>query len=94
MRARVVATLAEYRPSPIWSSPQSVSPKSLACRNCHSQKADGRRQDGVGHVEYYLKWSESEYADGETPGEPFGVGQTPQNLRNGFPSELHRAIGH
>jgi hypothetical protein len=45
-------------------------------------------QDGIRHVEYRLKWSESKYGDGETPGEPFGVGQIPQNLRNGFSSEL------
>jgi hypothetical protein len=41
-----------------------------------------------------LEWSESEYAEGKTPREPSGVGQIPQNLRNGFPSELHRAVGH
>jgi hypothetical protein len=37
---------------------------------------------------------ESKYADGETPGKPFGVGQTSQNLGNGFSAELHRAIGY
>jgi hypothetical protein len=37
---------------------------------------------------------ESKYADGEPPGEPFSVGQTSQNLGNGFSTELHRAIGH
>ena len=34
-------------------------------------------EDGVGHVEYHLKWPESEYAGGETPREPFCVGQVP-----------------
>jgi hypothetical protein len=51
-------------------------------------------QEGIAHIEHHLKWSESKYAGGETPGKPFGVGQTPQNLGNGFSAELHRAIGH
>jgi hypothetical protein len=51
-------------------------------------------QDGAAQVECHLKWLESKYADGETPGKPFGDRQTPQNLGNGLSAELHRAIGH
>ena len=51
-------------------------------------------QDGVGHVEHDLKWPEAENAGGKTPREPFCVGQIPERLRDGFPSELHRAIRH
>ena len=40
------------------------------------------------------KWAESENTEGENPCEPFGIGQIPERLRDGFPSELHRAIGH
>jgi hypothetical protein len=51
-------------------------------------------QDGVAHVEYHLEGSYSEQAHGKTGGKPFGFGQIPQNLRDSFPSELHRTIGH
>jgi hypothetical protein len=30
----------------------------------------------------------------KAPREPSGVRQIPQSLRDGFPSQLHRAIGH
>jgi hypothetical protein len=59
-----------------------------------SEKGPHVRQDGIAHVEYHLKWLESKYADGETPGKPFGAGQISQDLSNGFSAELHRAIRH
>jgi hypothetical protein len=36
----------------------------------------------------------SKYAYGETPGKPFGLGKSPQNLGNGLSTEFHRTIGH
>jgi hypothetical protein len=51
-------------------------------------------QDGVGHVEGELERSKTEHADRETPGEPFGLVESPEHLGDGFPSKLHRAVGH
>ena len=59
-----------------------------------AEKRSHIRQDGVGHVEHDLKWPESEYGGGKTPREPFCVGQIPERLRDGFPSQFHRTIGH
>jgi hypothetical protein len=95
MRRRAsMATLAEYGFRRLGHPPYRSHPRASRAATFTAEKRTHVRQDGVGNVEYHLKWSESEYADGETPGEPLGVGQVPQDLRNGFPSELHRAIRH
>ena len=51
-------------------------------------------QDGVGHIKDELERSKTEHADGEAPGEPFGLVESPEYLGDGFPSKLHRAVGH
>lgn len=89
-----MATLAEYDLRPFDHPPNRSHPKAWRATTLTAEEWAHVCQDGVGHVEYHLEWSESEYAVGESPGEPFGVGQVPQNFRNGFPSELHGAIGH
>jgi hypothetical protein len=38
-------------------------------------------------------WLPSKNANAENPCKPFGVAQIPQNFRNRFASDLHRAIG-
>jgi len=52
------------------------------------------RQHGVGHIEDELEGSKPEYPHGKAPGEPPGLVETAEHLGNGFPSELHRAVGH
>jgi len=52
------------------------------------------RQDGVGHIEGELERSKTEHADGKAPGEPFCLIESAEHLGNGFPTELHRAVGH
>ena len=94
MRSRAAATLlAEYAFRPLGDPPNRSQP-AWHSATLASEKRAHVRQDDIAQVEYHLKWLESEYADGETPGKPFGVGQTSQNLGNGFSAELHRAIGH
>jgi len=94
MRSRAgVVILAEYALRPL-GDPRNRAQPAWGSATLASEKGPHVRQDGIAHVEYHLKWLESRYADGETPGKPFGVGQTPQNLGNGFSAELHRTIGH
>src|ERR1700690_2254476 len=94
MRSRApVATSAEYALRPFGDPPNRSQPDRRSA-TLTAEKGAHVCQNGVAHVEYHLKWPESKHADGETPGKPFGIGQTPQDLGNGFPSELHRAIGH
>jgi hypothetical protein len=88
-----VVILAEYALHPL-GNPSNRSQPAWRSATLTSEKGAYVGQYGVAHVEYDLKWLESKYADGETPGKPFGVGQTPQNLGDGFSPELHRAIGH
>src|SRR5450755_1924784 len=52
------------------------------------------RQDGVGHIEDELERSKTEHPEGKTSGEPFGLVESPENLCDGFPAELHRPVGH
>ena len=94
MRSRAGATiLAEYALRPL-GNPRNRSQPAWRSTTLTSEKGAHVGQNGVAQVEYHLKWLESKYADAETPGKPFGVGQTSQNLGNGFSTELHRAIGH
>ena len=94
MRSRAgVAFLAEYALRPLGNPPNRSQP-AWRSATLTAEKEAHVGQDGVAHVEHHLKWLESKYAECETPGKPFGVGQTPQNLGNGFSAELHRAIGH
>ena len=88
-----VALLAEYALRPL-VKPLNRSQPAWRSTTLTSEKGAHVGQDGVAHVEHQLKWLEPKYADGEAPGKPFGVGQTSQNLGNGFSAELHRAIGH
>jgi hypothetical protein len=94
MRGRAgVALLAENALRPL-GNPSNWSQPAWRSTTLTSEKGAHVSQYGVAHVEYHLKWLESKYADGKTPGKPFGVGQTPQHLGNGFAAEIHRAIGH
>ena len=94
MRSRAGATiLAEYALRPLGNPPNRSQP-AWRSTTLTAKKGAHVGQYGIAHVEYHLKWLESEHSDGETPGKPFGVGQTSQNLGNGFSAELHRAIGH
>jgi len=94
MRSRAgVAIPAEYALRP-FGYPSHRSQPAWRSTTLTSENGAHVGQDGIAQVEYRLKWLESKYSDGETPGKPFGVGQTPQNLGNGFSAELHRAIGH
>ncbi len=88
-----MALLAEYALHPL-GNPLDRSQPAWRSTTLTSEKRAHVGQDGVAQVECHLKWSESKYVDGETPGKPFGVGQASQNLGNGFSAELHRAIGH
>jgi len=88
-----VAFPAEYALHPLGNPPNRSQP-AWRSATLTSEKGAHVREDGIAQVGYHLKWLESKYADGETPGKPFGVGQTPQNLGNGFSAELHRAVGH
>jgi hypothetical protein len=88
-----VALLAEYTLRPLGDPPNRSQP-AWRSTTLTAEKGAHVGQDGVAHVEYHLKWLDSKYSEGETPGKPFGVGQTPQDLGNGFSAELHRAIGH
>lgn len=94
MRRRAgVALLAEYALRPLGNPPNRSQP-AWRSTTLASEKGTHVGQNGIAAVEYRLKWLESKYADGETPGEPFGVGQTSQNLGNSFSPEFHRAVGH
>jgi hypothetical protein len=94
MRSRAgVALPAEYALRP-FGDPRNRSQPAWRSATFAAEKRAHVSQDGVAHVEHHLKWLESKYADSETPGKPFGVGQPSQNLGNGFSAELHRAIGH
>jgi len=84
---------AEYTLRPL-GNPLDRSQPAWRSATFAAEKRSHVGQDGVAHVEYQLKWLESKYADRETPGKPFGVGQTSQNLGDGFSAKLHRAIGH
>jgi hypothetical protein len=89
MRTRArMANPAECGLRPFDHRMNRPEPKAWWAATLTAEKRAHVCQDGIRHVEYRLKWSESKYGDGETPGEPFGVGQIPQNLRNGFSSEL------
>jgi hypothetical protein len=77
MRSRArVAILAEYALRPLGNPPNRSQP-AWRSATLTSEKGAHVGQDGVAHVEDHLKWLESKYADGETPGKPFGVRQTP-----------------
>ena len=94
MRSRAgVAPPAEYALHPL-GNPLDGSQPAWRSTALTSEKRAHVGQYGVAQVEYHLKWLESKYADGETPGKPFGAGQPPQNLGDSFSAELHRAIGH
>jgi hypothetical protein len=94
MRSRAgVALLAEYALRP-FGDPRNRSQPAWRSATFAAEKGAHIGQYGVAQVEYHLKWLESKYADGETPGKPFGVGQTPQNLGNSLSAEPHRPIGH
>src|SRR5471030_1166891 len=56
------------------SHPKGWSPAASTAEN----RADVV-QDRVGEVEQHLEGADPEDADRETPGEPFGGGQSPQN---------------
>src|ERR1700679_3856979 len=89
-----MTTLAEHGFRPFDKRMNRPEPNAWRSTTLAAEKGAHVGQDGIAHVEQYLKWLESKYGEGETPGKPFGVGQTPENLRNGFSAELHRAIGH
>ncbi len=94
MRSRAgVAIPTEYALRP-FGNPSNRSQPAGRSATLTAEKGAHVGQDGIAQVEYHLKWPESEYADGETPGKPFGIGQTPQDLGDGFSAELHRTIGH
>ena len=94
MRSRAgVVIPAEYALRPLGNTLNRSQP-AWRSATLASEKGPHVRQDGIAHVEYHLKWLESKYADGETPGKPFGAGQISQDLSNGFSAELHRAIRH
>src|SRR5208282_5688554 len=94
MRSRAgLAILAEYALRPLGNPPNRSQPARCSATLAAEKRAHVG-QDGVAHVEYHLKWPESKYLDGETPGKPFSVRQTPQDLGNGFSAELHRAVRH
>src|ERR1700685_139598 len=94
MRSRAgVALLAKYALRP-FSNRSNRSQPAWRSAALAAEKGAHVGQDGIAHVEHHLLWSESKYSDGETPGKPFGVRQTPQNLGNGLSAELHRSIGH
>ena len=94
MRSRAgVAILSEHALRPLGNPPNRSQP-AWCSATLTSEKGAHVGQNGIAHVEYHLKRLESEYADGKTPGEPFGVGQHPQNLGNGFSAEFHRTVGH
>jgi hypothetical protein len=84
---------AEYALRPL-GDPRNRSQPAWRSTTLTSEKGAHVGEDGIAHVEHYLKRLESKYGDGETPSKPFGVRQTPQNLGNGFSPELHRTIGH
>lgn len=95
MRSRTQgAILTEYGLRPFDRRCNRSQPEAWLAATLAAEKRTHVCQNGVRNVEYQLEWPESEYADCETPREPFGVAQIPQNLRNRFPSEFHRAIGH
>lgn len=94
MRSRAgVAIRAEYALPPL-DDPLDRSQPAWRSATFAAENEAHVGEYEVAQVEYHLKWLKSKYADGETPGKPFGVGQTPQNLGDGFSAELHRAIGH
>ena len=94
MRSRAwVVIPGEYAFRPVGNPPNRSQP-AWRSTTLTSEKGAHIGQYGVAHVEYHLKWLKSKYADGETPGKPFSVGQTSQNLGNGLSAELHRPIGH
>src|ERR1700722_4334108 len=93
MRARV-ALFAEYCLCPFEEPPNRFNPNACRAATFTAEEWAHVCQDGIAQVEYHLEGSESEYAHGETGGEPFRIGYIPQNLSDGFPSQLHRTIGH
>src|ERR1700733_956643 len=95
MRSRTRGTTpAEYGLHPFDRWCNRSHPEARVSAALAAEKRTHVRQNNVSHVQYELEWTESENADGENPCEPFSATQIPQNLRNGFPSDLHRAIGH
>ena len=94
MRSQAAVVIpAEYALRPL-GDPRNRSQPAWRAATLTAEERAHVGQYGVAHVEYHLKWLESKCADAEKPGKPFGVGQTPENLGNGFSPELHRAIGH
>src|ERR1700678_4803213 len=73
MGARVVL-FTEYCPGPFGETSNRSNPNACRAATLTSEKRAHVCQDGVRQVEYHLEGSYSEKADGETGGEPLGVG--------------------
>jgi hypothetical protein len=89
-----VELLAKYCLCPFEEPSDRSNPNACRAATLTAEKWPHVCKDGVAKVEYHLEGSDSEHLDGKTGSEPFGIGQISQNLRDGFSSELHRAIGH
>jgi hypothetical protein len=88
------ATSTKYRLHPFNRRFNRPHPKARLSATLAAEKRAHVCQSGVRNVQHHLEWPESKNVDSETPREPSGVAQIPQNLSNRFPSELHRSIGH
>ena len=89
-----LVALGECCLSPLYRPPDRLHPRTWGTATLAAEERTDVSQDGVAQVEYRLKWAESQDTEGEGPGEPPSFGQAPQDLRNGFTTELHGTVGH
>jgi len=89
-----LAALGECSLGPLYSPPDRFYPRTWRTATLAAEERTDISQDGIGQVDYRLKWAESKDTEGEGPGEPLSAGQVPQDLRNGFSTEFHGTVGH
>ena len=87
-------TLGECSLCPLYRPANRSYPRTWRTATLAAKERTDVRQDGIGEVEYCLKWAESKDTEAEGPGKPLSAGQVPQDLRNGFSTELHGTVRH
>jgi len=89
-----LAALGECSLSPLYRPPDRSYPTTWRTAALAAEERTDVSQDGIGQVDYRLKWVESKDTEGEGPGKPLGARQVAQDLRNRFSPEFHGTVGH
>jgi hypothetical protein len=75
-----LAALGECSLSPLYHPPDRSYPRTWRTATLAAEERTEVRQDGIGQVEYRLKWAKSKDTKGEGPGKPLSAGQVPQAI--------------